>query len=55
MKRPRRGHTQKADSGGHHCTSKETVLQQVQEAGFKMVRLETFLQYDNIYILQVIS
>jgi predicted methyltransferase len=43
---------EKATSMGHHCTQKETVLQQAKEAGFKMVRLETFLEYDNIYILQ---
>jgi ubiquinone/menaquinone biosynthesis C-methylase UbiE len=46
---------EKATSMGHHCTPKETVLQQAKEAGFKMVRLETFLEYDNIYILKVKS
>jgi len=46
---------EKATSMGHHCTPKETVLQQAKEAGFKMVRLETFLEYDNIYILKVES
>jgi ubiquinone/menaquinone biosynthesis C-methylase UbiE len=44
---------EKAASMGHHCTPKETVIRQVKEAGFKMVRLETFLKYDNIYILKV--
>jgi ubiquinone/menaquinone biosynthesis C-methylase UbiE len=43
---------EKATSMGHHSTPKETVLQQAKEAGFKMVRLETFLEYDNIYILK---
>jgi ubiquinone/menaquinone biosynthesis C-methylase UbiE len=46
---------EKATSMGHHCTPKETVLQQAKEAGFKMVRLETFLEYDNIYILKIKS
>jgi len=46
---------EKATSMGHHCTPKETVLQQAKEAGFKMVRLETFLEYDNIYIFKVKS
>ena len=46
---------EKATSMGHHCTSKETVLRQAKAAGFKMVRLETFLEYDNIYLLQVKS
>jgi ubiquinone/menaquinone biosynthesis C-methylase UbiE len=44
---------EKATSMGNHCTPKETVLQQAKEAGFKMVRLETFLKYDNIYIFKV--
>lgn len=46
---------EKATSMGHHCTPEETVLRQAKEAGFKMVRLETFLEYDNIYMLKVKS
>jgi predicted methyltransferase len=46
---------EKAPSMGHHCTPKETVLRQTKEAGFNMIRLETFLKYDNIYILIVTS
>ena len=44
---------EKANSMGHHCTPKETVLQQAKEAGFNMLRLETFLKYDNIYLFKV--
>jgi predicted methyltransferase len=36
-----------------HSTPRKTVLKQVQEAGFKLERIETFLELDNIYIFQV--
>lgn len=44
---------EKTPDFGWHRTPKETVLQQAKEAGFKLVRLETFLELDNIYILKV--
>jgi ubiquinone/menaquinone biosynthesis C-methylase UbiE len=43
-------------SGGDmdgHSTPKKTVLKQLHEAGYKLERIETFLELDNIYIFQV--
>lgn len=42
----------KADDMGSHCTPKQTVLKQAESAGFKLVRIETFLELDNIYIFR---
>ena len=44
---------EKATGMGSHATPKETVLRQAKNAGFKLERIETFLEYDNIYIFQV--
>lgn len=43
---------EKATSMGHHATPKENVFSQAKQAGFKLDRLETFLKFDNIYILR---
>lgn len=37
----------------HHATEKEILLKQAEKAGFKPVRIETFLPRDNIYIFRV--
>ncbi len=44
---------EKATGMGSHCTPKETVLRHGKDAGYKLERIETFLEYDNIYIFQV--
>lgn len=44
---------EKAVGMGTHGTPKETVLLQAKDAGFKLERIETFLEYDNIYIFKV--
>jgi len=36
-----------------HSTPKETILRHAEIAGYRLVRIETFLQNDNIYIFQV--
>ncbi|MCP4218536.1 MAG: methyltransferase domain-containing protein [bacterium] len=38
---------------GNHCTPKETVLKQAEAAGFRLLRIETFPQMDNIYVFKV--
>ena len=38
---------------GSHSTAKEVVLDQTNQAGFELVRIQTFLKKDNIYILRV--
>ena len=38
---------------GGHTTPKETVVKQAGEAGFELIRIETFLERDNIYIFRV--
>jgi SAM-dependent methyltransferase len=35
-----------------HGTARKTVVRQAAEAGFKLVRVETFLELDNIYIFR---
>jgi ubiquinone/menaquinone biosynthesis C-methylase UbiE len=42
----------KAKDMGGHATPKKTVLDQARAAGFKLVRIETFLELDNIYIFR---
>jgi len=42
-----------SDGWKGHTTSRETVTQQAGEAGFELVRMETFLERDNIYIFRV--
>ncbi len=42
----------KAKNMGHHGTPKDTVLAQAKEAGFELIRIETFLELDNIYIFK---
>lgn len=41
--------------GGHegHSTPRETVLNELSEAGYVLDRIETFLELDNIYIFRV--
>ncbi|MCP4218530.1 MAG: class I SAM-dependent methyltransferase [bacterium] len=43
----------KATNMGDHCTPKETVLKQAKAAGFRLLRIETFPEMDNIYIFKV--
>ncbi len=40
-------------SGGRHSTSQRAVLDHARQAGYELVRLETFLELDTIYILRV--
>ncbi|MBN2089378.1 class I SAM-dependent methyltransferase [candidate division KSB1 bacterium] len=35
-----------------HTTTQEKLIQQANEAGFKLVKIQTFLKYDNIYYLK---
>jgi ubiquinone/menaquinone biosynthesis C-methylase UbiE len=37
----------------HHGTARKTVVRQAGEAGFELVRVETFLELDNIYIFRL--
>jgi hypothetical protein len=41
---------EKSGFGPNHSTSKEEMLAQLDEAGYEVIRIETFLQDDNIYI-----
>jgi ubiquinone/menaquinone biosynthesis C-methylase UbiE len=45
----------KAPEAGWHSTSKETVLDEAERAGFQLVSLKTFLPKDNIYIFQPVG
>jgi ubiquinone/menaquinone biosynthesis C-methylase UbiE len=45
-------HTPEKTENSHHNTPKEIVLKQAKEAGFKLLRIETFLKFDNIYIFK---
>ncbi len=45
--------TEKSGYMDGHSSHQKTVLKQVQEAGFNLERIETFLKLDNIYIFQV--
>lgn len=38
----------------NHFYNKEKIVQLTKEAGFKLVKIETFLKYDNIYIFRAI-
>lgn len=40
-------------SHGDHNRSKETVISQVTEAGFELIRISTFLEFDTIYIFRI--
>jgi len=42
----------KAPEAGSHSTSKETVLDEAEKAGYYLIGLKTFLPKDNIYIFQ---
>ncbi len=42
----------KAPEAGSHSTSKETVLDEAEKAGYYLTGLKTFLPKDNIYIFQ---
>lgn len=37
----------------HHGTTRNTLVRQAGEAGFELVRVETFLELDNIYIFRL--
>jgi hypothetical protein len=39
----------------HSTTTQEMILEQTAEAGFELVRIETFLEKDNINIFRVRS
>jgi ubiquinone/menaquinone biosynthesis C-methylase UbiE len=41
---------EKSDFGPNHSTPMEEMLAQLGEAGYKLIRVETFLPDDNIYI-----
>jgi ubiquinone/menaquinone biosynthesis C-methylase UbiE len=41
------------DRGGHESTSVEKMRREAYRAGLRVVRIETFLERDNIFILQV--
>lgn len=43
---------EKAPEAGSHSTSKETVLDEAEKAGYYLTGLKTFLPKDNIYIFQ---
>ncbi len=43
---------QKAPEAGLYSTSKETILDEAEGAGYQLVSLKTFLPKDNIYIFQ---
>jgi ubiquinone/menaquinone biosynthesis C-methylase UbiE len=43
---------EKYPEAGSHSTPREELLRQVGQAGFDLVRIETFLPRDNIYILR---
>jgi hypothetical protein len=40
----------KSGYGSNHSTPKEEILAQLDEAGYELIRVETFLPDDNIYI-----
>ncbi|MBN1272905.1 MAG: class I SAM-dependent methyltransferase [Candidatus Aminicenantes bacterium] len=40
---------------GHGCSTSEKMTSELKEAGFKIIRVETFLKEDNIYIAKVVS
>jgi len=42
-----------SDRSGYESTSKEKIEREAGEAGFELLRVETFLERDNIFILQV--
>ncbi len=41
---------EKSGFGSNHSTPKEEILAQLDEAGYELIRVETFLPDDNIYI-----
>jgi ubiquinone/menaquinone biosynthesis C-methylase UbiE len=43
---------EKAPDAGDHSTSQEVLLNQMGEAGYELVRIETFLELDNINIFK---
>ncbi|NIO28536.1 MAG: methyltransferase domain-containing protein [Candidatus Latescibacteria bacterium] len=46
-------HAPEKMSSPGHSTPEETVIEQATEAGFELVRMERFLEFDNIYIFRV--
>jgi SAM-dependent methyltransferase len=44
--------TKDNDRSGHESTSKEKMQKEAEEAGFELLRTETFLAKDNIFILR---
>jgi ubiquinone/menaquinone biosynthesis C-methylase UbiE len=46
----------KVDWGKEHdCTQKKDMVRELKEAGFEVIRIETFLNEDNIYIAKPIA
>jgi len=43
----------KLPDAGSHATAKDVLLKQVKQADFELVKMMTFLERDNIYVLQV--
>ncbi|MDH4195927.1 MAG: class I SAM-dependent methyltransferase, partial [Candidatus Aminicenantes bacterium] len=46
---------EKVRGQSRHFLPTETILAKVKEAGFELVRMETFLRYHNLYIVRPIS
>jgi tRNA A58 N-methylase Trm61 len=47
---------EKVDWGeAHGCTHRKDMIKQLREAGFEVIRIETFLNEDNIYIAKLIG
>jgi ubiquinone/menaquinone biosynthesis C-methylase UbiE len=42
-----------SESWSGHTTAKETVIEHAGEAGFELVKMETFLERDNIYVFRL--
>jgi ubiquinone/menaquinone biosynthesis C-methylase UbiE len=45
----------KAPDMGWHATDKDTLIAQLDRAGFELMKIETFLEIDNIYFFKVKS
>ena len=41
------------DPGGRESTSEEEIREEIEPAGFELVRTETFLERDNLFVLRV--
>jgi ubiquinone/menaquinone biosynthesis C-methylase UbiE len=45
----------KSPDSGNHCTAQEVLLEQMEEAGYELVHIYTFLEKDNINIFRARS